>query len=75
MARYWSGRGLGEPLPRGDYLAHMIARAGIFPDVETAVVEGAGHMVHYERPDELIEATRAFLARRLGYPVAQEERP
>ncbi len=32
-------------------------------------------MVHYERPNELIGVTRDFLGRRLGYPVAQEERP
>jgi pimeloyl-ACP methyl ester carboxylesterase len=73
-ARYWAGRGLGGSQSREDYLAQMIARAGIFPDVETAVVEGAGHMVHYEQPEELIRVTRDFLARRLSYPVPQEER-
>jgi len=32
-----------------------------FRDAQTAVIAGAGHMVHFERPTELAAATEAFL--------------
>ena len=32
-----------------------------FHGAPTAVVPGAGHMVHFERPDELAKVTESFL--------------
>ena len=40
-------------------------RLALFADVEHRAVE-AGHMVHFDAPDELVALTTDFLARRLG---------
>ncbi len=38
-------------------------RLSLFASIEHVVMEGAGHMVHYDRPDELSAVVRAFLKR------------
>lgn len=35
--------------------------AGLFPDARLVMVEGTGHLVHYERPDVVAEAITRFL--------------
>ncbi|MEM7408585.1 MAG: alpha/beta hydrolase [Pseudomonadota bacterium] len=40
------------------------AIAAMFSDAELVHFEHSGHMVHYDEPDALAEATRAFLERR-----------
>lgn len=35
--------------------------AGLFPDARLVMVDGTGHLVHYERPDAVAEAIRRFL--------------
>ncbi len=42
-------------------LARRLA-AGIGPDAATAIIPGAGHSVHLERPDETADAVLAFCA-------------
>lgn len=41
-------------------------RVGAFPDAKFVEIDGAGHMVHFDRPDELLAEIRDFLA---GVPV------
>ena len=41
-------------------------RLGCFRDVEFIEIPGAGHMVHFDRPRELLAAIRGFLGRRAG---------
>ena len=36
----------------------------LFPSAELAVIEGVGHLVHYEKPVETADAIRGFLRRR-----------
>lgn len=44
-------------------LAAQRAICDEFPDAELHVLEGVGHLVHYERPIEAAQAIRGFLAR------------
>jgi pimeloyl-ACP methyl ester carboxylesterase len=37
-----------------------------FPDAELQVLEGVGHLVHYEKPIETAAAIREFLARHMA---------
>ena len=50
---------------RSDYLRPDRDRSLItdhFPDAEIAMIEGAGHWIHADRQDDVIERVRAFLA-------------
>lgn len=37
-------------------------RVSAFPDARLVEIDGAGHMVHFDRPDELLAEIRGFLA-------------
>ncbi|NLT26785.1 MAG: alpha/beta fold hydrolase [Microbacteriaceae bacterium] len=54
------GRDIGVPVERARAAARRI------PDAELRVVEGGGHWVQRDRPDEVHAAILDFLARRLG---------
>lgn len=56
MAIEWDGRfAPGE----------LDTRVRCFPDAEHRLIDGAGHMVHYDRPEALVEVIDDFLERRL----------
>ena len=55
------GPGFDGPMPD----AELRRRLGLFADVEHHTVD-AGHMVHFDAPDELIALTADFLTRRVG---------
>ncbi|MFM8410539.1 MAG: alpha/beta fold hydrolase [Alphaproteobacteria bacterium] len=42
----------------------LARRLGCFRDVEFVEIPGAGHMIHFDRPRELLASIREFLARR-----------
>lgn len=52
---------LGQP---GAYLSpeELDSRVGAFQKARYVEIEGAGHMLHFDRPIELLEEMRAFLA-------------
>ena len=52
-------------LRRADVGGQCDRRLALFADVEHRVLE-AGHMVHFDVPDELVAVTAGFLGRRLG---------
>ncbi len=64
-ATYWTRRGLSEPVSPARFAADLERKLARFADVEHVVVEGAGHMTHYDQPDLLVHAIRDFLKRRL----------
>lgn len=41
--------------------AEQVRLAGLFPDARLVMVDGTGHLVHYERPDVVGEAITRFL--------------
>jgi pimeloyl-ACP methyl ester carboxylesterase len=53
------GGGSTSPVPQ-DLLARM---ARLLPHATLVTIEGAGHRVHHARPDEFLDALRAFLRR------------
>ena len=57
----------GERDPKFTGLAHRMA-AAIGPSARVAIVAGAGHAVHLERPAELAKLIEEFLAAALGGP-------
>jgi len=46
-------------------LRQVNAMAEALPDAETVVIDRCGHAPHIERPDEVLDATGEFLARRV----------
>ncbi len=64
-ARWWSRRGLSEPLPAERFAAEHARKVARFADAEHVVLQDAGHMVHYDQPDALVRVVRDFLKRRL----------
>ncbi len=66
--RWWKPTAAVRPGPGFDGPmsdAECDRRLGLFADVEHHVL-AAGHMVHFDRPAEVIALTSDFLARRLG---------
>jgi pimeloyl-ACP methyl ester carboxylesterase len=66
--RWWKPTSAVRPGPGFDGPmsdAERDRRLGLFADVEHRSVE-AGHMVHFDAPDDLIAATAEFLDRRVG---------
>jgi pimeloyl-ACP methyl ester carboxylesterase len=55
---FWRGKP-GLPYLDADDLAR---RRACFRDHQFVEIPGAGHMVHFDRPEELLSAVRAFLA-------------
>ncbi len=50
----------------GDFApGELEARVASFPDAELVLLDGSGHMVHFDEPDRLSAATLDFLRRRL----------
>lgn len=65
-AEYWrsavpAGSGWTGAFAPGE----LEARVGLFPDAELVTLPGSGHMVHFDEPEALAEATLDFLRRRL----------
>ena len=56
-----AGPGFDGPMSE----AECDRRLALFADLEHQVLE-AGHMVHFDVPDELVAVTADFLGRRLG---------
>jgi pimeloyl-ACP methyl ester carboxylesterase len=63
-ASYWTRRGLSDALPADAFAADLERKLARFADAEHVVVDGAGHMLHYDQPDALVRAVRDFLKRR-----------
>ncbi len=63
-ASYWTRRGLSDSLAPEAYAADLERKLARFADVEHVVVDGAGHMLHYDQPDALVRVARDFLKRR-----------
>jgi pimeloyl-ACP methyl ester carboxylesterase len=55
---FWRGKPGSVYLDRED----LARRVACFRDARVIEIAGAGHMVHFDRPGELTEALRAFLA-------------
>jgi pimeloyl-ACP methyl ester carboxylesterase len=64
-SRWWTRRGLSEPMPPDLFAAELERKVARFADAEHVVLEDAGHMVHYDQPEALLHAVRDFLKRRL----------
>lgn len=62
--RFWQTRMImSEDLEGPISDAELNRRLGLFSEVEHVVVEGAGHMVHYDKPEELIQLVGDFVKR------------
>ena len=55
---FWSGK------PGAVYLSpeELARRVGAFRNAKVVEIDGAGHMLHFDRPNELLETIRSFLA-------------
>jgi pimeloyl-ACP methyl ester carboxylesterase len=68
---YWSRAFSGNKEPTGsdwtgDFApGELEARVDTFPDAELVHMPGSGHMVHFDEPERLAQATLEFLGRRL----------
>ncbi len=47
--------------PRRRRPAEIARRVALFRRGEHEEIEGAGHMVHYDAPDQLVESIRGFM--------------
>jgi len=71
--RWWAPTSAVRPGPGFDGPmrdAERDRRLGLFADVEHHVVD-AGHMVHFDRPDDVVRLTADFLGRRLPRPMGR----
>lgn len=59
--QYWSRRNLGDHEDPGLHERETKRRLGLFRDARHVIVEGAGHMVHYDQPDALNRCIAEFL--------------
>lgn len=70
-AEYWSrALSANQDTAGSDWNGHFApgeleARVSTFPDAELVRMAGSGHMVHFDEPELLAEATLDFLRRRL----------
>jgi len=68
---YWSRALSGNKEPAGSGWTgnfapgELEARVDTFPDAELVHMPGSGHMVHFDEPERLAQATLEFLRRRL----------
>jgi pimeloyl-ACP methyl ester carboxylesterase len=63
---YWSRAMPAGSDWTGDFApGELEARVACFPDAELVCMPGSGHMVHFDEPESLAEATLDFLRRRL----------
>lgn len=65
-AEYW-GRAVPADLDWDGAFApgELESRVATFPDAEFTLLEGSGHMVHFDEPDHLAELSLEFLRRKL----------
>ena len=54
-----AGRTRSPPWTRSSELADQL------PDAELHVIDGVGHLIHYEKPDEAADLIMAFIAKRV----------
>ncbi|HKI74678.1 MAG TPA: alpha/beta hydrolase [Pseudomonadales bacterium] len=59
--QYWSRRNLGDTQIEGILARETTRRLGLFRDARHVVIEGAGHMVHYDQPGALNACIGSFL--------------
>ena len=61
--RAWTAGGFWRGKPGSVYLDRddLARRVAAFKDVRLVEIAGAGHMVHFDRPDELAAAIRDFV--------------
>ncbi len=65
-AEYWrSAMPTGSSWTGAFAPGELEARVALFPDAELVTLAGSGHMVHFDEPEALAEATLDFLRRRL----------
>jgi pimeloyl-ACP methyl ester carboxylesterase len=63
---YWSRAMPGGSDWTGDFApGELEARVATFPDAELVRMPGSGHMVHFDEPERLTEATLDFLRRKI----------
>lgn len=72
---YWKKMFPGDNNWTGAFAPGELERlAGLFEQHELVVIPGAGHMVHYDAPEQLSACARDFLARHLGTKSGQASR-
>ncbi len=59
---YWAQRRTGLDGEHELHRADLERRTGLFPEAIHEIIPGAGHMIHYDEPDLLVQAMRKFLA-------------
>ncbi|MCB1647170.1 MAG: alpha/beta hydrolase [Pseudomonadales bacterium] len=59
---YWTGMRHGLEIATQHYEAELERRRQLFPDARHEVIPGAGHMIHYDQPEALIQRLAEFLA-------------
>lgn len=65
-AEYWSRAAPSGSDWDGAFAAgELESRVATFPDAEFSLMQGSGHMVHFDEPDNLAEISMEFLRRRL----------
>lgn len=65
-AEYWRGAIPAGSSWTGEFApGELEARVALFADAELVLLEGAGHMVHFDQPEALADTTLAFLRRKL----------
>ncbi len=63
---YWSRAMPADSTWSGNFApGELEARVALFPDAELVHMPASGHMVHFDEPERLTEATLDFLRRRL----------
>ena len=59
--QYWTTGRMGLQASEALYAAELQRRQGLFANARQLVIPGAGHMLHYDQPDHLNAALRAFV--------------
>lgn len=68
--RYWTRR-WPEVADKGRYEADLLRREQLFVDARSVVLEAAGHMLHYDQPDNLAAELGRFVEDVIGKQGAQ----
>ena len=59
--QYWTAGRMGLQANEALYAAELGRRQGLFADARQVVIPQAGHMLHYDQPDQLNVTLRAFV--------------
>ena len=59
--QYWTAGRMGLQANEALYAAELGRRQGLFADARQVVIPQAGHMLHYDQPDQLNAALRVFV--------------